>query len=172
MNILETIFATIILDSDGERILSRYYEKGWDVNKRMAFEQQIFKKTQRHNNEIAVIDEFIAVHETVAELKIIIVGRDGHNELMLLGALSTFVKSIAILLRDQVDRRTVLENIDYIMLLLDETIDSGVILEVDPEKVVQRVAMQGAESEMSIAEANVVSLAMSFKDTLARSFLA
>jgi hypothetical protein len=50
------------------------------------------------------------------------------NELMLHSALSAFMDAIHLLLRNQVEKRAVLENLDCVILCLDETIDDGCVL--------------------------------------------
>jgi hypothetical protein len=47
---------------------------------------------------------------------------------MLHSALSAFMDAIHLLLRNQVEKRAVLENLDCVILCLDETIDDGCVL--------------------------------------------
>lgn len=47
---------------------------------------------------------------------------------MLQSALSAFMDAIHLLLRNQVEKRAVLENLDCVILCLDETIDDGCVL--------------------------------------------
>ena len=54
-----------------------------------------------------------------------IIGDTSENELMLLSALSSFVEAAGTLLRNQLEKRSVLENLDLVLLCLDETIDDG-----------------------------------------------
>lgn len=49
------------------------------------------------------------------------------NELMLHSALSAFMDALHLLLRNQVEKRAVLENLDCVILCLDETIDDGYV---------------------------------------------
>ncbi|KAF8342645.1 uncharacterized protein EI90DRAFT_3029743, partial [Cantharellus anzutake] len=50
---------------------------------------------------------------------------------MLNAALSAFYDAISLLLRNQLEKRSLLENLDMVLLCLDETIDDGIILETD-----------------------------------------
>ena len=50
------------------------------------------------------------------------------NELMLYSALTAFMDAVHLLLRNQVEKRAVLENLDCVILCLDETIDDGYVL--------------------------------------------
>lgn len=44
---------------------------------------------------------------------------------MLLSALTTFSDAVHLLLRNQVEKRVVLENLDLVLLCLDETVHDG-----------------------------------------------
>ena len=44
---------------------------------------------------------------------------------MLLSALNSFSDAANLLLRNQLEKRSVLENLDLVLLCLDETIDDG-----------------------------------------------
>jgi hypothetical protein len=50
------------------------------------------------------------------------------NELMLYSALTAFMDAVHLLLRNQVEKRAVLENLDCVILCLDETIDDGCVV--------------------------------------------
>lgn len=56
-----------------------------------------------------------------------IIGTPDENELMLSAALNAFVDAVHLLLRNQVEKRAVLENLDLVLLCLDETIDDGYV---------------------------------------------
>lgn len=52
-------------------------------------------------------------------------GPEGENELMLQGVLNAFYDATSLLLRHQVEKRAILENLDLVVLCLDETVDNG-----------------------------------------------
>lgn len=54
-----------------------------------------------------------------------VVGPEGENELMLQGVLTALYDAVSLLLRHQVEKRAILENLDLVVLALDETIDNG-----------------------------------------------
>lgn len=45
--------------------------------------------------------------------------------------------------RGHVDRRTILDNLELVMLTIDELVDAGTILETDCQAIVSRVLMRG-----------------------------
>lgn len=46
----------------------------------------------------------------------------------------------------QIDRRTLLENLALVLLAIDELVDAGKILEIDPSAIANRVLMRGADA--------------------------
>jgi len=70
-------------------------------------------------------DGHLAVYKHSLDLIFYMLGGPQENELMLHSALLAFMDAIHILLRNQVEKRAVLENLDCVILCLDETIDDG-----------------------------------------------
>lgn len=56
-----------------------------------------------------------------------LLGAPSENELMLHATLTAFSDAVHMLLRNQVEKRAVLENLDLVVLALDETIDDGYV---------------------------------------------
>ena len=81
-----------------------------------------------------------------------VTAEDHENELILLSVLQGFFESISLLLRGMVEKRSILENLDLVLLVLDELVDGGVILETDPGVIANRVSMRGADSETPLTE--------------------
>jgi hypothetical protein len=81
------------------------------------------------------------------------------NELILTAVLDAAFEAISSLLRKQLDRRTLLDNLELVLLAVDELIDCGVILEIDQKCIKNRVLMQDTNSsdpnigDMTISEA-------------------
>jgi coatomer subunit zeta len=75
--------------------------------------------------EIILYDGFLAVYKHSLDLIIYIIGDQTANELMLHSALVSFYDALNMLLRTQIEKRSVLENLDLVLLCLDETVDDG-----------------------------------------------
>ena len=100
------------------------------------------------------------------DLTFYVVGEEGQNELMLQGVLTAFYDAVSLLLRHQVEKRAILENLDLVVLCLDETVDEGwvfscsvisyetywlvvacrIILETDPSAIAARVSRPRADA--------------------------
>ncbi|CAG8698630.1 16468_t:CDS:2, partial [Acaulospora colombiana] len=99
-----------------------------------------------------------------------VIGPQTENELMLNAALTAYMDSLSMLLRNQVEKRSVLENLDLALLCLDETIDEGyvgfnsidtlndnltfhrVIVETDSTAIASRVKRQGISMDKALIE--------------------
>ncbi|CAO3630205.1 unnamed protein product [Cunninghamella blakesleeana] len=53
---------------------------------------------------------------------------------------NTFYDAVSSLLRYQVEKRTIMDNLDLVALCLDETVDRGIILDTDANAIVGRVS--------------------------------
>ncbi len=154
---LYTISGFVITDTDGHRVLAKYYnppghptpgaKKLSTLKEQRAFEKGLFQKTKKagglfhtcHSGELAALtyssqittgeiilfDGFLSVYKHSLDLIIYIIADQTANELMLLSALVSFTDAASMLLRNQLEKRSVLENLDLVLLCLDETIDDG-----------------------------------------------
>ncbi|XP_004378175.1 coatomer subunit zeta-2 [Trichechus manatus latirostris] len=153
---LYTIKAVFILDNDGRRLLAKYYDDTFPSTKeQMVFEKNVFNKTSRTDSEIAFFGGMTIVYKSSIDLFLYVVGSSHENELMLMAVLTCLFESLNHMLRKNVEKRWLLENMDGAFLVLDEIVDGGVILESDPQQVIQKVnfrADDGGLTEQSVAQ--------------------
>ncbi|KAM9780345.1 coatomer subunit zeta-2 [Neosynchiropus ocellatus] len=138
---LYTVKALFILDNDGNRLLSKYYDKDLypSMKEQKNFETNIFNKTHKADNEIAFLEGMTIIYKSSIDLFFYVVGSAQENELMLMSVLNCLFESLTQILRKNVERRCLLDNMDGVFLVVDEIIDGGVILESDPQQVLQKV---------------------------------
>lgn len=175
---LPLIDAMILLDMDGKRIAVKYYNKTtWpDLESEFKFEKAIFMKTQRSNArgepEIMLLDGSILVFKFIADLQFYVVANANNvNELIIANVLMGFFESANILLRNEVERRNILENLDLVLLIMDEIVDGGIVLETDPNNIANRVAMRGTDADMPLGEQTLGQALQNAKEQFARSLL-
>ena len=84
-------------------------------------------RAHAHAGDIILYDSHLAVYKHSLDLIFYIIGDPSENELMLHSALVAFSDAVHMLLRNQVEKRGVLENLDLVLLCLDETIDDGCV---------------------------------------------
>jgi hypothetical protein len=88
-----------------------------------------------------MLDKQIAVYKLHGDVPIYVLGSHDNNELVLVAALETMQEALEILLRGHLSKRTLLENFDYVLLVIDETVDKGVLIETDAQVIATRCAM-------------------------------
>ncbi|XP_041736756.1 coatomer subunit zeta-1 isoform X2 [Coregonus clupeaformis] len=162
---LYTVKAVFILDNDGNRLLSKYYDTGLypSMKEQKNFEKNVFNKTHKADNEIAFVEGMTIVYKCSIDLFFYVAGSAQENELMLMAVLNCLFESLSQILRKNVERRSLLDNMDGVFLVVDEIIDGGVILESDPQQVIQKVNYRADEnplSEQSVAQHITDKLAM------------
>ncbi|THH29533.1 hypothetical protein EUX98_g4640 [Antrodiella citrinella] len=174
---LYTISAFIIVDTDGHRVLAKYYHPPGDPNagskklttfkEQRSFEKGLFQKTKKAGGDITLYDGYLAVYKHSLDLICYIIGSTSENELMLLSALSSFIDAVSLLLRNQLEKRSVLENLDLVLLCLDETIDDGVIVETDAAAIASRVSRPKADTtEIVINEQTLLNAYQTVKEKM------
>ncbi|CAE6347433.1 unnamed protein product [Rhizoctonia solani] len=159
---LYSITAFIILDTDGNRVLGKYYKPrhapllGSDTggkNFSTLKEQRAFEK-----GEIILYEGYLAVYKHSLDVIFYVISPASENELMTHSALVGFTDALSLLLRGQVEKRAILENLDLTLLALDETIDDGIIIETEGPVIASRVSRPRADvAEIVINEQTIMS---------------
>ncbi|XP_031689749.1 coatomer subunit zeta-1-like isoform X8 [Oncorhynchus kisutch] len=142
---LYTVKAVFILDNDGNRLLSKYYDTELypSMKEQKNFEKNVFNKTHKADNEIAFVEGMTIVYKCSIDLFFYVVGSAQENELMLMAVLNCLFESLGQILR--------------------------VILESDPQQVIQKVNYRADENPLS--EQSVAQIMQSAKEQIKWSIL-
>ena len=168
---LYSIKAISILDQDGNRILAKYYDKEVFPNEKSqtTFEKNLFQKTHKANAEIILLDGLVCVYRSNVDLFFYVIGSAQENELILLSVLNCFYDSISTVLRKNVEKKALFDNIDAAFLIMDEICDDGVILETDSTAIVGRCAIR--PDDLAFGDQSISQLLGSAKDQFKWSLL-
>ncbi|XP_048110599.1 coatomer subunit zeta-1-like isoform X2 [Alosa alosa] len=142
---LYTVKAVLILDNDGERLYAKtlqYYDYLCSLR------------------PLTISTHWYALSHTMLHLS---------PQLMLMSVLNCLFDSLSQMLRKNVERRALLENMEGLFLAVDEIVDGGVILESDPQQVVYRVALRG--DDVPLTEQTVTQVLQSAKEQIKWSLL-
>ncbi|ORX33391.1 putative coatomer zeta subunit [Kockovaella imperatae] len=188
---LYTITALLILDSDGNRVLAKYYAPPHQtalgtgitadlgvgpggpgmpglgsLKEQRAFEKNVFEKIRRGGGEIHPLPPHLILTRQSTDLTFILVGPlNSSNELMLHLTLTAFHDAVSLLLRGQVEKRNVLEGLDMVLLAADETVDDGIVLETDAAAIAARVSRPKADTtDIVINEQTLMSAYSTLKE--------
>uniref|UniRef100_A0A1B6C7M1 Coatomer subunit zeta n=1 Tax=Clastoptera arizonana TaxID=38151 RepID=A0A1B6C7M1_9HEMI len=166
-----TVKGIIILNFDGKRVLSKYYDPTIlsTIKEQKAFEKDLFNKTHRANAEIIMLNGLVCTYHSNVDLFFYVLGSSQENELIILSVLQCLYNSVNQILRKNVDEKTLFQNLDTIMLAIDEICDGGIILETDPNVIVQRVALRA--EDIPLGEQTVGQVFQSAKEQLKWSLL-
>lgn len=74
---------------------------------------------------MVLLDDIVVVYRFLGDLMFYVVGDDDENEIVLFTVLTALTDALSILLRGAVDKRSVLENLDLLLLSIDEVVDGG-----------------------------------------------
>lgn len=172
MTSLYNVKSVVVLDAEGLRIAAKYYtDEFGSLKEQLEFEKDLFTKCYRANAEIIMLDKVIAIYRSSADTFFCVTGGVEDNELILASVLQALYESMSVLLRNVIDKRTLLENFDYLLLCIDEIVDNGAILETDPSIIANRVSLRSAENDMPISEQSISQALQTARDQIARSLL-
>ncbi|TYJ31591.1 hypothetical protein E1A91_A06G210100v1 [Gossypium mustelinum] len=166
----------LILDSEGKRVAVKYYSDEWPTNSaKLAFEKSLFGRTLKSNArteaEITIFDSNIVIYKFVQDLHFFITGGDDENELLLATVLQGLFDAIALRLRNTIDKREALENLDVIFLCIDEVVDQGMILETDANAIAGKVAIQNMDASATLSEQTISQALASAREHLTKTLL-
>ncbi|XP_074782913.1 coatomer subunit zeta-2 isoform X2 [Athene noctua] len=123
---LYTVKALLILDSLGQRLLAKYYDSTFPTAKEQAaFERSIFLQTHRAGGEVACLEGLTVLCRSSVDLFFYVVGGCQENELMLSAVLACLLDTLGHLLRREVEKRWLLDNMEGTFLVVDEIVDGG-----------------------------------------------
>ena len=149
---LSSVLAVCILDNDGNRIWAKYFssERFPSIDDQRKFEKKLFSKTHTTSNEIILLDRVTVVYRSNVDVHFYVMGSVDENEVMLYGLLSCVYECVSRLLgKNGVEKRFLLESLDGLQLIIDESVDGGIILESEPDMIMQRLNFRTVE-EISI----------------------
>lgn len=139
--LLYTVLLVLILDLEGRRLFAKYYhdEDYATAAQQHKFEAQLFLKTNKVNDDILLYDNHLIAYKQTNDVMLAIVAKINENELLVYSVCANLIEALLILLDLLFDKLTVVEKYDMVALAIDETVDDGIIIEIDPAIIVSRV---------------------------------
>ncbi|KAI9470218.1 Golgi-to-ER vesicle coat component [Coemansia sp. RSA 989] len=177
---LYTVRAIVMLDSEGNRLLAKYYSREQSTpmsckttKEQKKFESDLFSKTRKSTSEIILYEGQTVVFKYVNDVYFYLVGNPEENELLLSSVLNGLVEAISLLLKHNLDKRSLLDNLDMVVIALDEAIDDGIALETDPNVIAANVSKRGMDTiDVSLGDINEQSIMDAYKHVKDRINLA
>ncbi|RHY37104.1 hypothetical protein DYB26_009445 [Aphanomyces astaci] len=143
-----SVKAIFVLDVEGTRLCAKYYDRVAypSLKEQTALEKKIWSKTKsmnaRQEAEIILLDNVVSVFRSHSENTMYVVGAAHENELILLNVLDGAFEAVSNMLKGHLDRHSILDNLELVLLTFDEVLDGGVIFETDTQSITNRVLMR------------------------------
>lgn len=167
-----SIAAVIILDNNGRRMFSKYYEDAdadlASVEVQQGFEKNLFKVAStsksgsgNRDSEIALVERRTVVYRSHVDVHMFVVGGiHENNELLIAQALHVLYRTLENFLQPHggVERRNLLNNFDKVLMIVDAIVDRGVIIESTMNGVLGQVPL-GREDGVETGLAQVLQIA-------------
>jgi hypothetical protein len=126
------------------------------------------KKKKKHDPaDIVLLDGRVVVFRSAGDALVYVLGTPGASEVSLDALLDCLLESLALSLRHAPDVASLLARLDVLLLTLDEAVDGGVVLELDPEALAARVGAK-EESEVPLADQTLTQAIGVLKNTISK----
>eukprot|EP00924_Labyrinthula_sp_SR-Ha-C_P008252 augustus_masked-scaffold_11-processed-gene-7.60-mRNA-1 protein AED:0.12 eAED:0.13 QI:0/0/0/1/1/1/2/0/391 len=170
MDTIPGVAAVVILDAEeGVRIHAKHFMPQLRLYKQQVeYEARLFNKTKsssskKTSNEYEAIlmdnPSSVCVYRQTSDSIFYVIGNSQENEIMLMSVLKGLYESLSSILRQNLSKKNLLMSLDVVLLAVDELVDGGLILEVDPRLIAQRVLMKdgsgGDAGEVNVGEMTV-----------------
>ena len=144
-DILCIIKFLLILDNSGKRIYCNYYTKEYEtLESQLEFESRLSKITatysvDKDNIDIFNFENYNIICKIDKEIAIFIGQNENDNELLLNEVFKMFEIQLFNFVGDNITRDKILSHYNDIILLIDEFITGGIVLNIDEHSLFERV---------------------------------
>ena len=136
----------IILDNNGKLIYGKYFIDK-DQEKQREFEKQLCFQVKNLNisqDELDIfnIDDYNVFVKIIGEIAYFIGVIEDDNECLGYNFCKIFENCLGSITNDNFDRKKIFNNLDKIMLIIDEMVDNGLIINTDPDSIEKLTSLQ------------------------------
>jgi len=145
-NIACLIKFIIILDNNGRLIYGKYFidkdqERQREFEKQLCFQVKNLNITQGEL-DIFNIDDYNVFVKIIGEIAYFIGVNEEDNECLGYNFCMIFENCLGNVINDNFDRKKIFDNLDKIMLIIDEMVDNGLIINTDPDSIQKLISLQ------------------------------
>ncbi|EUD66954.1 hypothetical protein C922_02538 [Plasmodium inui San Antonio 1] len=143
------------------------------VEDQKLFENDITEKARKlggdsTETEVLVLNKYTILYLLINDVSLYIVGDEGDNEIILHEIMQTVQQCLENVTNNQIGKKQLLDKLDSIYLILDEIADSGIIMETNPNVIINRLYMQESDLQEHTPLNQAISSA---KENIIRSLL-
>ena len=135
----------LILDNSGKRIYCNYYTKDYDtIESQLDFENKLSKiastySVDKNDIDIFNFEKYNIVCKIGKEIAIFIGQDENDNEILLNDFFKMFEIQLYNFAGDNLSREKILNHYNEIVLLIDEMVSSGIVLNIDEHSLYNRI---------------------------------
>jgi hypothetical protein len=138
-NLICKINFIIFLDNNGNRLYSKFYDKNLQKNQK-EFEINLSKfvinnNIQRNDVDIFIFDNYTIISKISPEIAIFIGSEENTNEILLVNFYDTLEYCLFNIIENSLTKEKLLKNYDKIVILIDELINDGLIMNVNVDNI-------------------------------------
>ena len=157
-NIVCLIKFITILDNNGKLIYGKYFTIK-DSNKQRELEKQLCFQVKNLNIEageldIFNMDDYNVFVKIIGEIAYFVGLSEDDNECLGYNFCKIFENNLGLVVNDNFDRTKILDNYDKVVVLIDEILYEGVIINSDPESLEKLVSHQQESGSKFISFSN------------------
>ena len=136
----------IILDNNGKLIYSKYFEEK-NQNKQREFEKQLCFQVKNLNIspgelDIFSMDDYNIFVKIIGEIAYFIGLNEEDNECLGYNFCKIFENCLGNITNDNFDRLKIFDNLERIIVMIDEMLDNGLIVNTDPDSISKLISHQ------------------------------
>ena len=92
------------------------------------------------------IEAYVSIFRVYSDMSFYVLGNRDENELCLSMVLDTINNCFNAVFKQVIERRNLIQNMTAVILIIDEVIDNGVVLQLDDSEVLQRIKQKPSKS--------------------------
>lgn len=92
-------------------------------------------------NEVVLVDNYVVLLRLANDVLIAVIAREEQNDLLMADYLTTLYSCLSQISSGQITKKKIFDRLDQLFLIIDESIENGIIFETDPNVIVARIGM-------------------------------
>jgi coatomer subunit zeta len=97
-----------------------------------------------YENDIMTVENYVAIFRCYVDMTIYLLGDKDDNELVLAQVLDCVHDCWDKIFKHAIERKSLINNMTAVILVIDELIDQGIIMSTDPNTILKRINIKGA----------------------------
>ena len=102
------------------------------------------------HNEVVLVDNYIVILRLANDVLIAVVARDSQNDLLVSEYVNTLHSCLSQVCGGKISKKKCFDRLDQLFLIIDESIENGVVFEYDANAIISRVNMVSETVEGSV----------------------